>query len=174
VGPGVARGRVEVDEHVVGPLDVLYPAVPRVQVDAAEVRDPSKGRRLRHDGEIGRPPAAREEDVDRLEPVRMRVRNTLLVEEEAVDPVGVAEHLHGPPADVREDAVRDLEVVVDEVALRQPRLGKVDLVEVRELDIAPADSHGREPTEPRSPNPPSWGRRPHPLARMIRVPAPLT
>jgi hypothetical protein len=73
--------------------------------------------------------------------------NALLVEE-AVDTVRVAKHLHGPTADVRKDAVSVVEVVADEVALRQAGLGEEDLVEVRELDVSPADPHRHKPTEP--------------------------
>jgi len=44
---------------------------------------------------------------------------------------------------VVEDAVSDVEVVVDQVSLGQPRVRKEDLVEVREVDLSPADAHGR-------------------------------
>jgi hypothetical protein len=76
----------------------------------------------------------------------MRVRDPLLVEEEPVDPVGVAQHLHGPAANMRNDARGHVEVVADEVALRQSTVRKVDLVEVRELDFAATYPHGHEPS----------------------------
>ncbi len=144
--PRIGLAGIEVDEHVVGPLDVVDPTVPRMQVDAAEVGDPREARRIGHDGEVGRPSTPREDDVHGLEPVRMRVRNTLLVEEEPVDAVGVAQHLHGPAPDMRKEALGHVEVVADEVALRQPVLWEEPLFEVRELNFVPTYSHGHEPS----------------------------
>jgi hypothetical protein len=141
VRPRVARARVEVDEHVVGALDVVHAAVPGVQVDATEVDDPREASRLGHHGEVGRAPAAGKDDVNGFEPVGMRGGNTLLVEEEPVHAVRIAQHLHGAVADMREDDVRDVDVVADEVALGQPALREEDLVEVRDRDVAPADPH---------------------------------
>src|SRR5207248_8810536 len=38
--PLAVRGRVEVDQHVIGSLDVVYTGVPGVQLDTAEVDYP--------------------------------------------------------------------------------------------------------------------------------------
>lgn len=97
-----------------------------------------------------------EDDVHGVEPVRVRVGHALLVEEVALDAVRVALHLHGPARDVVERVRREVDVVVDEVAFRQPRLGKEDLVRVRDGDVAAADAHAAEPS---GANPPSEGRR---------------
>jgi hypothetical protein len=158
--PRIPLARVEVDEHVIRLLDVLHTAVPGVEVDAAEVDDPGEAGRVRDDREVSRAPAAREQDVHCLEPFRMLLRHTLLVEEEAVDAVRVAEHLHRPLAHVREEAVGEVKVVPDEVALGQPPLREEDLFEIRELNFSPADPHGAEPTEAGRPNPLLRGRRP--------------
>ena len=70
----VAR-RVEVDQQVVGPLDLGHPRVPGVQLDAAEVRDPGERRRVvdaprrRSSGRSGTTPAPR-----RRSPGASRVR----------------------------------------------------------------------------------------------------
>ena len=155
--PRIACARVEADEHVVRPLDLVHAAVPRVQVDAAEVGDPGEAGRVRHHREVRGASAPGKPDVDGLEPVRVRVRNALLVEEVALDAVRIAEHLHRPPRDVRKQELREVDVVVDEVTLGEPALGKEDLVELGELDVVAADSHGAERTA--RPNHPSWGRR---------------
>jgi hypothetical protein len=155
--PRIALAGIEVDEHVVGALDVFDPAVPRMQIDAAEVGDPREARPIGHDGEVGCAPTPREDDVHRLEPVRMRARDTLLVEEEPVDAVGVAQHLHGPAPDVRKEALGHVEVVANEVALRQPVLGEEDFLEVRELDFVPTYSHGHEPSARARPQIPFQG-----------------
>jgi hypothetical protein len=47
---------------------------------------------------------------------------------------------------MRKDAIGHVEVVADEVALRQPSLGEEDLFEVRELDFVPTYSHAPEPS----------------------------
>jgi hypothetical protein len=55
-----------------------------------------------------------------------------------VDAVRVALEGEGPVAQVREDRVRDLAVVAEEVALRDAVLGKEDAVGVRELNAGDA------------------------------------
>jgi hypothetical protein len=44
------------------------------------------------------------------------------------------------------EALGHVEVVADEVALRQSVLGEEDLLEVRELDFLPTYSHAHEPS----------------------------
>ena len=68
-------------------------------------------------------------------------RHALLVEEVALDPVGVALHVKRAPADVVEGARRNVDVVLDEVALRQAALREEELVRVGDLDLVTADSH---------------------------------
>jgi hypothetical protein len=69
--------------------------------------------------------------------------NALLVEEVALDPVRIAQHLHRSLAHVRQDALGDVDVVADEVALRGPEPREEDLVEVGERHLSPADDHER-------------------------------
>jgi hypothetical protein len=88
-------------------------------------------------------PLPREDDVHGLEPVGMRLRHALLVEEFALDAVRVPLHLHRPARDVVQDVRCEGEVVGDEIALRQTPLGEEDLVEIRERELAPTDPHGR-------------------------------
>src|SRR3954451_19474988 len=59
-------------------------------------------------------------------------RALLLVEVGAADAVGIALEGQGAPPQVREQRRRDPRVVVDHLALGEPRLGIEDLVEVRE------------------------------------------
>jgi len=139
VVPLVVRRRVQVDQHVVGPLDVVDPRVPRVELDAAEVDDPRERGRVVDDGEDGRV-AAREADELLANVVGVR-GNALLVEEVALDAVRVALHVERPPADVVERARRHVDVVLDEVVLRQTALGEERFLRVRDLDLVAADSH---------------------------------
>ena len=131
--PRVALARVEVDQQVVGPLDVVHARVPRVQLDAAEVDHPGERGRVVDDREHGRV-AARELHELLADEVRVR-RHALLVEELPLDAVRVALHVEWPAADVVQRARRDVEVVGDQIALRQARLGEEDLVRVRDLNL---------------------------------------
>ena len=116
-------GRVEVDQQVVGPLDLRDARVPGVQLDAAEVRDPGERGGVVDHREHGRM-AARERDRDLVDVVRMVRRHALLVEEVALDAVREALHVERPPPEVRQRELGDAEVVGDEVALRQPARGE--------------------------------------------------
>ena len=148
--PGVPLARVEVDQEVVGPLDVAHARVPGVQLDAAEVRDPGEAGGVGDDGEVGRAAEARERDPHRLEPVRMRGRDTLLVEELALDAARVALHLHRPARDVVQRERRELDVVArSRSPFVTPDAREVDLLQVGERDLAPADPH----------RPSAWSRR---------------
>ena len=57
VRPLAVARRVEVDQEVIRPLDLRHARVPRVQLDAAEVRDPGERRGVVDDREHGRVPA---------------------------------------------------------------------------------------------------------------------
>ena len=132
--------RVEVDQQVVGPLDLGHARVPRVQLDAAEVRDPRERRRVVDDREHRRVPA-RELDEHLVDEVGMLRRHALLVEELALDAVREPLHVERPPAEVGERELRDADVVRDEVALRQPARGEERLVGVRDRNVVTADAH---------------------------------
>ncbi|TML47279.1 MAG: hypothetical protein E6G19_00070 [Actinobacteria bacterium] len=67
--------------------------------------------------------------------------DALLVEEIALDSVRIALHVKRPPADVVERARRHVDVVLDELTLRQPALREEELVRVGDLDLVTADSH---------------------------------
>ncbi len=124
VRPLPVGARVEVDQQVVRLLDLRDARVPGVQLDAAEVGDPFERRFVVDDGEDRRVPA-RELDEELVDVRRVLRRNSLLVEELAVDPVRVAHHVEEPAPQVRQRMVRDVEVVADEVALRQPALREI-------------------------------------------------
>src|SRR2546428_633252 len=80
--------RIGADERVARAVHVVRAGVPGVQLDAAEVRDPGEARGVGHDREVRLVPWG-VADVHGLEPVRVRVRYPLLIEELAVHAVGV-------------------------------------------------------------------------------------
>ena len=85
--------------------------MPRVELDAAEVDHPCERGRVVDDREDRRV-TAREAHEDLVHEVRVR-RHALLVEEVAFDAVREALHVERPPANVRQRAVGEFDVVGD-------------------------------------------------------------
>src|SRR5205814_4213311 len=67
----------------------------------------------------------------------------LLEERLVINPVGEPAHRDAAVAEMRQQRRRDARVVVDHLALGEPGLGIQDLLEVRELELPPADLDGR-------------------------------
>jgi hypothetical protein len=111
--------------------------MPGVQLDAAEVDDPRESSRVVDDGEDGRVTAGEADELP-ADVFGMR-RHPLLVEEVAVDAVREALHVERAPPNVVQRTGRDVQVVPDEVSLREP--GKEELVRVGDGDLVPADTH---------------------------------
>ena len=138
VSPGHARHGVQIDAQLVRMVEVLGADRMRVEVEAAEVRDPGQRRRIaQHDLLSG--PAGRERERDRVDPLRSLVRGALLEEELARRAVDETLERHRPPASATQRALGDREVVAHEVHLGVPGSGPVDLVGVGDLDLAPPD-----------------------------------
>ncbi len=70
-----------------------------------------------------------------LDPLRHVRRRVLLEEALALPAVGIALHRERPAAQVRDEHLRDVAVVRDEVALRDPLVGPERLVEVRQAKL---------------------------------------
>ena len=109
-----------------------------MEVDHGEVRPPDDLRELRH-AELARVSARRERDERYLDPLGALLGNALLVDLLALDPFGEAAELCRSLVERTDDPVADGEVVVDEVALRVPRVGEQHLVRVRHADDPCAD-----------------------------------
>jgi hypothetical protein len=110
-----------------------------VQLDAAEVDHPGE-RRLVVDDREHRRVAAGELHELLADELGVR-RHALLVEEVCFDAVWIADHVERAAAEMGQRAAGDVEVVLDEVALRQPGLGEEDLVRVGDRDFVSADEH---------------------------------
>src|ERR671935_588156 len=113
--------------------------MPRVQLDAAEIDHPRKGGGVVDDREHGRV-STRKLDELLADVVRM-LRHALLVEEVRVDAVRIADHVKRPAPEMRERAVGDVDVVGDEVALREPARREEHLLRVRDGNVVTAYSH---------------------------------
>jgi hypothetical protein len=135
--PDLGTG-VEVDPQLVGMVEVVPPHRPWVPVDHPEVRAPDEVRRV-VGHELARVAARRERDRGGLQPLRRAVRDALLEERLARDPVDPALHHGRPLAQVAHDRLLALEVVVDEVELRQPALREEHLARAADAHLLVAD-----------------------------------
>jgi hypothetical protein len=136
--PEVFGHRIEIDAQLVGVLEVVRAHRVRVQVDATQVDDPGKLRRVA-EHEFARAPTRGEFELHHFHPERARLRCALLVEELALDSVYVTLERHRPSPYAAQRAIRDREVVPDQVELGVPGLGKEDLVRVGDRDLPALD-----------------------------------
>ena len=132
-----ARPGVEVDAQLVGMVEVLAPHRPGVPVDHAQVDPPHEMRGV-VGHELARVTAAGESDGGRLQPLRRSVGNALLKERLAGDAVHPALHHGRALAQAAHDRLLALDVVVDEVDLRQPHLREEQLVRVAHAQLVAA------------------------------------
>ena len=133
-----ARHRIEIDAQLVGMIEIVGAHRMRVQLEAGEVRHPGERRGVaRHD--LFRAAARGKAQRHDLDPRRPRCRRALLIEELAVDAVGIAHEHVGPAAGAAQRAVGHREVVAREVELRVARLRKQHLARIRDRDLAAVD-----------------------------------
>src|SRR5919198_4641740 len=135
-------GRVEVEEHEVGPVGLVYARVPRVHIDAIHLHRPDERGRLvdEHEVDESRPALARPRaELTRRHPRRLSLRRLLGEVGLRVDSVGIALERERPVAEVRDDCRADRGVVLGEVALRHPVGRKEDALRVRESHKAATD-----------------------------------
>ena len=132
---------IEVEVHVVGPVDVVAACVPLVQIDAPEVHHPQEGREILDHREVD-DVFRRVVDATDLDPIGARGGRALHEEEGPAGAVGIALHHHGAVADVGEQHRRHVGIVLEEVALGEAELRPEGLPEVGERDSAGADRDG--------------------------------
>ena len=130
----VRRERVQVEEQVVRMLMSSHRACSGWNSMPRGSRRRGGGEVV--DGQVVDPPFfASSHRTCIVDPVRRVRRRRLLVEVGAVDAVGHPLHRERPPLEVRQQQVRDVEVVGDQIALRVPLVGPEDLVEVGEPEL---------------------------------------
>ena len=135
VVPGHSRSRIQVHAELVRMLEVVGAHRVRVQIDAAQVHDPEKLRRVpSHDLPGGA--AGRETQLDGLDPVGMRLGRALLVEGLALGALHIAFEDDRPRLDPSQRRVRDRQVILRQVQLRVADLREEHLFGVRDRDIA--------------------------------------
>jgi len=109
-----------------------------MQFETCEIRHPRERRRIPwHD--LLRGTSGRKFQRDDFDPIRARGWRTLLIEELAVDPVGIAhEHVGAVPGSAERTRGHS-EVVADEVQLRETGLREQDLGGIRDRHLAIAE-----------------------------------
>ena len=129
--------RIQIHAQLVRVVEVRPAHGPRVPVDHAEVHRPRQVRGIVGD-QLARVAAARERDRRRLQPRGRAVGHALLEERLAVHAIHPALHHRGALAQVTHDRLLALQVVVDEVHLRQPSFGEEDLVGIADAQLVAA------------------------------------
>ena len=114
-GPGI-----EIDAQLVGVIEIAGAHRVRVQLDAAEVDDPREAGRVVDDDLLGGA-ARRKRQRHGAQPGGPVLGRALLIERLALGAVDEALEHDGPVADAGDRAVRDRQVVADDVELRQLR-----------------------------------------------------
>ena len=104
--------------EVIGSIDVVAACVPRVQIDAPEVDHPQQRGTVLDHRKIDDVAVTVIDPAD-LNPRRPRRRRALHEEEPAVGAVRVALHHHRAVSDVRQQRLRDVGVVLQQVAFGQ-------------------------------------------------------
>ncbi len=136
-GVEVVARRIEIEDQPVGMLQPVGSGEPDVGRDAVLVGEVDERGRVVADRVLDG--AALLVHRDPADPVGEVVGGGLLVEARPVDPVGKALHRDGPALHVRDHARRHAPVVLDQVSLRHPDVGKQHLVEAREGHRVAAD-----------------------------------
>ena len=137
-GDDVGEGRlarVEVEEHEVGPVEVLGPRRPDVEGQRPLVHEVEQRRLVVDQGVVdGLAPLGLQ--LDARNPVGVVVRRVLLPEMRGLlgEALGQAFERDRPVLEERQEPVGDLLVVGEDVRLGEPGLGVDDAVGVGELD----------------------------------------
>ena len=136
VVPGGLGRRVEIDPELVAVVEVGQLGLPGVPVDHPQVHAPHEvGFVAGHQHASGA--TAGESHRRRLQPIGRRVGDPLLEERRLGGPVHKALERGGPVAQMPECGFGHRQVVVDQVELRVPGLGKEHLAGVGHLDLTP-------------------------------------
>jgi hypothetical protein len=134
LGEATARARVEVERHERRSLHVRDLRQRRVQLEVGQVREPDDRRQVVADAEVDELRAHRHSLAP--DPIGSMGRTLLLVEVPALDTVGIALERQRAIAQMRQQDRRDARVVLDDLALGEPRLGVHHLVQVREGELS--------------------------------------
>src|SRR5262245_49667604 len=123
---------------VIGAIHVVARRVPLIEVDAAEIDHPHQRGGILNHREVDDPFRSVIDRAD-FDPVGARRRRTFHEEELAGRAVRIALHHHRAIVDVREQYIRDIGVVLNEIAFRDAEGGPERLAQVRQPDFFSLD-----------------------------------
>src|SRR5581483_9620007 len=119
----------QIEMQVIGAVYVIAARIPRIEIDAAEIDDPEQGTEILDDGEI--------DDAFRgmlngaySNPSRTWRRRAFHEEKFTGSPVRVTLHDHGAVLQVRQQVRRNIRVILQKVAFRNPQLRPKRLLQV--------------------------------------------
>ncbi len=131
--------RVEIEDHLIGQLELVRPAGERVYLDAGLIGQVDECGRLVADDVLDHP--ALLVHLDAADPVR-EVRGRVLLEEPlAGQAVGITHHGDRPVPQPRQHPAGDIGVVPGQVLLGDPVVGEENLPRVGERHRDPADGN---------------------------------
>ena len=136
--PRDSRDGIEIDAQLVRMLEIVGAHRVRVQIDAAEVDHPGELRRIVHH-QLDRATARGKAQLDRVDPDGSLHGRALLEEELSLRAIDEPLHRHRAPAHAPHRALRDRQVIEDQVALRVPRLGEEHLLRIGDGHLASGD-----------------------------------
>jgi hypothetical protein len=140
LGEAGVRNGIEIEVEIVRPIHVITSRVPRIEVDASQIHDPEKRRKILNHRKVDDVPRAML-DRARLDPFRSRRRRALHEEPLALRTIRIALHHHSAVPQVRKQDVRHISVVLKQVAFGDSALGPENLRQVGELHRAPVHIH---------------------------------
>ncbi len=142
VAPRHAGHRIQIDAQLVRVIQVVGAHQVRMQIDAPQVHQPDQLRDVADHHLHRRPPRGKPE-LDRLDPVRPVIGRPLLIERRLLRPIHIPLHHDRPPGDPPQRSLGDVHVVADEIQLRVPGGGEVDLVRVGDRHLPPGEQQRR-------------------------------
>ena len=132
--------RIQIEEQLIGAIERVDGAAPWMMRDAAEIDEVDHRRAVATHDMIGIPEGGvLGADATRRDPRRQSRRRALLVHAVAARPVGPAQEAERALREIRQHVVGHREVVVDQVALGESRLGPQLVIEPRQHQATAVD-----------------------------------
>ena len=127
--PGRSLDRIEIKVKVIGTVDIVTAGIPWVQVYAAQIDHPQERADIPDHWKID-DVAGSMLDAAGLDPFGSGRRGALHEEKIAPDSVGITLHDHGAVSEMWEQHMRDVQIKLDQVGLRNTRVRPKHLAKI--------------------------------------------
>lgn len=131
--------RIEIDTQLIRMIEIFRTHWMRMKLDATEIDDPDKSRRIVYNNFISRA-SRRKRQRNGAQPLRMILRRALLVEDLTLGAVDETLQHDGSIANARKRARCDRQIILNELEFGELRVEReVRLVRIRNANLAPVD-----------------------------------